>query len=313
MTELEFDADALYRVLIDASPEGVTAIDERSTILLANRAMEEIVGRPAEQLVGHALTDLMPEQIQPMHEHGMSRDIESGRRTLDWRGISTTGLRASGEEFPIEISFGEARIRGTRAFLGYVREVSDREQAIAALQHAERLHDTILASVGEAILGFDSTGRTTFAIPAAYALLGYSSSELLGRNQHDVLHHSRMAGRSHALADCPMFAALTDGRRYHGADELFSRKDGRTCPSTWSAPQPPARREWWAASSPSATSRTAVVWKRSPGRRRSSRRWGSSRAASRTTSTTCSPSSSPRRDSSWSVLLTAVRSALAAE
>ena len=84
--------------------------------------------------------------------------------------------------------------------------------------------------MGEAILGFDSTGRTTFANPAAYALLGYSSSELLGRNQHDVLHHSRMAGRSHALADCPMFAALTDGRRYHGADELFSRKDGSHVP-----------------------------------------------------------------------------------
>ena len=226
MTESELDADALYRVLIDASPEGVTAIDERSTILLANRAMQELFGRPADELVGRALTELMPERLRPVHEHGMARYIATGRRTLDWHRISATGLRANGEEFPIEISFGEARIDGARAFLGYIRDVSDRDRAIEALQHAERLHDTILSSVGEAILGFDSEGRTTFANPAAYALLGYPANELLGLPQHEVLHHSRVAGRSHARADCPIFTALMDGRPYHGADELFSRKDG---------------------------------------------------------------------------------------
>ncbi len=230
MTESELDADALYRVLIDASPEGVTAIDERNTILLANRAMEEIFGRPAHELVGRALTELMPPRVQAMHEHGMSRYLETGSRTRDWRRISSTGLRANGEEFPIEISFGEARIGGARAFLGYIRDVSDRERAIEALQHAERLHDTILASVGEAILGFDRDGNITFANPAAYALLGYSASALLGRSQHDVLHHSRMAGRSHTRADCPIFTALMDGRPYHGADELFGRQDGSHVP-----------------------------------------------------------------------------------
>ncbi|MCY7379410.1 MAG: PAS domain S-box protein [Gemmatimonadaceae bacterium] len=114
MTESELDADALYRVRIDTSPEGVTAIDERSTMLLANRAMEAMFGRPAEQLVGRALTELMPARIRPMHEHGMSRYVESGRRTRDWHRVGTIGLRASGEEFPIEISFGEARIHGVR-------------------------------------------------------------------------------------------------------------------------------------------------------------------------------------------------------
>lgn len=227
MTHSVLDAESLYRVLIEASPEGVVAIDEASIILLVNQSMERMFGRTSADLVGRPLTELMPARIRASHEAGISRYVMTGRRTVPWRDLRTIGLRADGVEFPIEISFGEAEIGERRAFLGYIRDVSERERATEALQRAERMHDSILSSVGEAILGLDAQGNTIFANPAACDLLGYSAAELIGRSQHDMIHHKREDGSPYPREECPILAAHREARRYHGENEVFWRKDGR--------------------------------------------------------------------------------------
>jgi PAS domain S-box-containing protein len=144
--------------------------------------------------------------------------------------MRTSGLRAGGAEFPIEISFGEARIGERRAFIGYLRDISEREQALEALEDAERLKDSILTAVGEAIVGVDATGVTIFANPAASEMLGYSVPEMTGRNMHDLVHHKHADGRPYLSSECPILGALRRGQRHHGSDELFWRKDGSPLP-----------------------------------------------------------------------------------
>ncbi len=84
----------------------------------------------------------------------------------------------------------------------------------------------VLDTVGEGILCADRAGVTTFVNPAAARMLGWSSAELIGRRQHDVIHHSYPDGTPYPVHVCPVFGALTTGRPEHCEDEVFWRRDG---------------------------------------------------------------------------------------
>ncbi len=87
----------------------------------------------------------------------------------------------------------------------------------------------LLAALGEGVYGVDMTGRCTFINPAALSLLGYGEEEMLGREQHALIHHHRADGAVYPAADCPIYLTLTDGRLRSG-EEWFIRKDGSGFP-----------------------------------------------------------------------------------
>jgi PAS domain S-box-containing protein len=96
--------------------------------------------------------------------------------------------------------------------------------------------ETLLASTEEGIFGIDLEGRITFLNRAALSLSGYASAEeLLGRDAHDVLHHSHPDGSAYPQEECPIRRALAAGEGCRGEDDCFWRKDGTPFPVEFSA------------------------------------------------------------------------------
>ena len=97
----------------------------------------------------------------------------------------------------------------------------------------------ILNSAAEAIYGIDTQGHCTFCNQACLNLLGYASAaELLGRNMHDVCHHSHASGAPYPVEDCQIYRAFRLNEPSHCDTEVFFRKDGRSLPvEYWSYPQ----------------------------------------------------------------------------
>jgi PAS domain S-box-containing protein len=101
------------------------------------------------------------------------------------------------------------------------------ERLFADLEHE---NDMILAAAGEGIYGVNEKGETTFANPAAARMLGYTLDELIGRDAHGLVHHTRPDGTHYPSDECPIYAAFKDGQIHKVDDELFWRKDGSAFP-----------------------------------------------------------------------------------
>ncbi len=91
-------------------------------------------------------------------------------------------------------------------------------------------YELILTSAGEGIYGLDDEGKCTFVNPAAVAMTGWSSVDLLGESIHDKHHHTHINGLHYPKEACPIYAALKDGDVHHVTDEIFWRKDGSHFP-----------------------------------------------------------------------------------
>jgi len=93
----------------------------------------------------------------------------------------------------------------------------------------------VLETVGEGIFCADIAGVTTFVNPAATRMLGWTSEELLGKRQHDIVHHSYADGTPYPIEECPIYKVLRTGRSQHCEDEVFWRSDGSCFPVSYTS------------------------------------------------------------------------------
>jgi two-component system, sensor histidine kinase and response regulator len=112
---------------------------------------------------------------------------------------------------------------------GAILDITERKRAEEALCESEEHHRAVLTALDEGVYGMDSAGRCTFVNPAALAMLGFTEEEMLGQNQHELLHHHRPDGQPYPRAECPMFLTAHDGQIRRQV-EWFIRKDGTFLP-----------------------------------------------------------------------------------
>jgi two-component system, cell cycle sensor histidine kinase and response regulator CckA len=107
---------------------------------------------------------------------------------------------------------------------GIQRDITERKGAEEALRESEDKLRLILDSTAEAIYGIDLEHRCTFCNPACLRTLGYERiDEVLSKNMHDLIHHSRADGTSLPMEECPIYRVARTGgrssRRGRGAME----------------------------------------------------------------------------------------------
>jgi len=94
-------------------------------------------------------------------------------------------------------------------------------------EEIERQNQLLLSAVGDGIYGVDVEGNTTFVNSAAEQILGWKKQELVGKNIHDVIHHSHASGEHYHANQCPIYSAFKDGEVHNVDDEVFWAKNGQ--------------------------------------------------------------------------------------
>jgi PAS domain S-box-containing protein len=109
------------------------------------------------------------------------------------------------------------------------------EEAPWAPPEGGRWTALLLESTGEGIYGVDLAGRCTFVNRAAAQMLGWRTDQVLGRNMHELIHHTRPDGTPYAECDCPIFNAFRRGLPCRIDGELLWRADGSAFPAEYSS------------------------------------------------------------------------------
>lgn len=114
-------------------------------------------------------------------------------------------------------------------------EISERKKAQEEQMKLAKKVELLLESTGEGIYGVDLEGRATLVNKAAAMTLGYNPEELLGKNMHELIHHSRSDGSPCPVAECRTDRAFQVGQPSRVDSEVFWRRDGTAIPVEYSS------------------------------------------------------------------------------
>ncbi len=103
-------------------------------------------------------------------------------------------------------------------------------RANTAVEGALMRVEQLLQSTEEGIYGMDEAGKCTFINKAGASMMGYDRGDLLGKDMHATLHHSRPDGSAYAADECPIHVATETGVPARVSDDVFWTADGRSIP-----------------------------------------------------------------------------------
>jgi PAS domain S-box-containing protein len=209
---------------IETWTQGDRLVDKMRT--LAIRAHEGIV---AGQLQDPEVTNLrlavlqINKELTPLEARFAAELSDAARqseRLLFWFNLTMAVLLGlTGSAFVL---------RSVRTQVATEEEVRLRRESL----------QRILDSAAEGLYGVDIKGRCTFINRSALRMLGYTKeSELLGREMHDVVHHSHADGRPRPADQSSIAGSYREQREVHITDEVFWRRDGTSfAVEYWSHP-----------------------------------------------------------------------------
>ena len=191
------DSEERYRVVVETANDAVVSADESGAIQFANPATMKVFGYEPAELIGKPLTVLMPEFMRKLHENGFRRYLTTGRRHVNWQSNEFTGLRKNGQEFPVEVSFGELTMNGHRVFTGFIRDISERKQAE---EQREKLRQALadLAHINRVTTMGELTASLAHEIkqPVSAAIMNAEvCKDWLARDQPDMAEAQAAASR----------------------------------------------------------------------------------------------------------------------
>ena len=131
--------EARHRTILEAALDGIISIDEQSRVTYINPAAERIFGYRADEVLGRELAEVVvPPSSRDAHRLGFARYMATGQARILGRRIEITALRADGGEFPAELTVTRADLAGKPAFIGYVRDITERQRAEEDLDAARQ-------------------------------------------------------------------------------------------------------------------------------------------------------------------------------
>ena len=193
----------------------------------------QLLGRHMHALVHHTRPNGEPYAVEECRIYRAFREHE-GVHVDD-----EVMWRQNGISFPAEYSSYPVERDGE--LIGCVvtfTDISERVRAQAEVEEKERMVRSLLNSTGEGVYGADLDGNCTFTSPSCLSLLGYErDADLLGKNMHALVHHTRPNGEPYPVEECRIYRSFRRHEGVHVDDEVIWRSDGTSFPAEyWSYP-----------------------------------------------------------------------------
>ena len=143
---------------LNVLPDAAIIVDDKGIILLANDAVDGLLGYTADELIGQPLDNLIPENHRRAHALHFTRFLKQGKPTAMGLRPLLNALHKSGEEKPISISIANLDLEAGRYSIAIMRDGGDLHSQLTS---ANALAET------DALTGIGNRLRLSRAIQAA--------------------------------------------------------------------------------------------------------------------------------------------------
>jgi two-component system sensor kinase FixL len=127
--------EANLQSILDTVPDAMVLIDDAGLIQSFSATAERLFGYEAAEVFGENVSMLMPQPYRDQHDGYLARYHRTGEKRIIGNSRVVIGLRKDGSTFPMELFVGEAIGQERRSFTGFVRDLTERQEA------QRRLHD----------------------------------------------------------------------------------------------------------------------------------------------------------------------------
>jgi PAS domain S-box-containing protein len=182
------DLDKLQPIL-NTAIDAVVVVDARGLIIDWSRRAEAMFGWARAEVLGRSLADvIVPSSLRQAHQHGLERFVATRVNHVLDRILELSALRRTGEEFPVELSVTFWGGDEDPLFVGFIRDISERREAVAKLAASEARFRAAVDAVEGVLWTNNAAGEMIGAQPGWEKLTGQSQAEYQGFGWAQAIH-----------------------------------------------------------------------------------------------------------------------------
>ena len=137
--------------IVQSAMDAILTVNEQQEIVLFNKAAEQMFRCSAGDAIGGSLDRFIPPRFRNAHRdhvHTFGHTNVTSRKMGALGAI--TGIRGSGEEFPIEAAISQINLEGRKFYTVILRDITERKLAEEQLRRTERLAELGTLAAGMA-------------------------------------------------------------------------------------------------------------------------------------------------------------------
>lgn len=171
------ESEEKYRHLFENLNDAAMLADcSTGLIVETNIKGEALLGMTREEIIGMHQSRLHPPQRAAEYSGKFAAHVAKGK-AADYEGEV---VRKDGSVVPVFISAAPVDLGSRKMILGLFRDLSERKRSEAALVESHRFAESVISSMQDGFLVFDSRLRFIDGNPAFFRMVGFTREELAG-------------------------------------------------------------------------------------------------------------------------------------